>query len=132
MTQVNTTSAQRMVLEHLKIAQAVTGLAGSRIYAGRDEPPAGYTPTNGGCVLVKQRGEQFRNENEQLVASMQVQCIAATEEYADALYRVVRGALHHQPSQYLRYCELEQGGAHLRKPETGWPFVLAFFEVIVV
>lgn len=125
--------AQLATLNHLRNVVGVTTLVGDRLWVGRDEPPERYKPAQGPAVLIAQRGEQYTYDDDHQRASMQVQCIGRTELEAFQVYEAVRQGLHHQSSAYVKYGELEQGGtAGLRKPETGWPFVLAFFTVLVV
>lgn len=109
----------------------VYALTGSRIYAGRDVPPVGYTLDDGQCITLKARGGSTAYDDPHVNASIQVKCYGATEYAAETLYRAVYNRLHLGRSTTILHSEIEILGQQLEEPGTQWFFTLAYFLVLV-
>jgi len=107
-------------------------LCGSRIYAGRNVPPRGYTPGDGSALTFRVRGGPgFDQEDAILTPSFQFKCYGATELAAMTCYRALVDALHNGSSANVLRGIQESVGQLLEEPSTEWPFVLCFFTVLI-
>lgn len=126
--------AQAVMLAFLEAQSSITTLTGTRIYAGRSEPPEGYNLAAGDAIVFKQRqslpiGESgvaisasfaFRfygtggNDNAQRLRA---------KALADATYE----ALNFGTNYGVLGAQIESGPEPLTEPDTGWPVVVAFF-----
>ena len=105
-------------------------LCGSRIYAGRNVPPRGYTPDDGSAITFRVRGGPgFDEEDAILTPSVQFKCYGSSEIGAMTCYRVLVDALHNGSSADVLRGIQESVGQLLEEPGTEWPFVLTFFTV---
>lgn len=120
------------VRDYLMSVGAVTALTGSRIYAARDVPPAGYAPSQGAAIVFKVRGGNLDYPSLHARPSLQFKCYGLSEAAAIDLYRALVDALQDLRSWPIRHVELEILGQTLEEPDTGWVFVLAFFQAILV
>jgi len=109
----------------------LTDLVGSRIYAGRDVPPAGYKPGDGNCITFKVRGGGADYDDALLNPSVQFKCYSTDEVGAYALYRVLYDHLQNAKSSQILHAESETFGQILEEPETEWYFVLAYFTIMI-
>lgn len=116
----------------LAAQSALTDLTGARIWAGRTYPPQGYKPSDGAAVVFNGRGGSGLEIGGRLLRdSVQFKCYAADPISAFSLYGVLVEVLHDATSVEIHSAQLEIAGQLLTEPEpVGWPFVLAFFEVI--
>ena len=115
--------AHQALVAHLELTITDT------VYAGRNEPPDTHQPSNP-CVVLKRRDDGFTYDDDHAVPSFQVKCYAETEVDALNLYEAVKTAIHHQTSQFMKYGELE-GGGNILHEQTDWPYVLAYFGVML-
>lgn len=115
----------------------LTALVNTRVFAGRNEPPAGYTPGGDGpCVTFKARGGAgtYRGrdyEDALLIPSMQFKCYGASEVEAFQVYRALADALHGGHGASILHAEEAGFGQLLEEPDIEWRFVLSFFDVMV-
>jgi hypothetical protein len=114
----------------------LTDLVNTRVFAGRNEPPPGYTPGDGPCVTFKARGGAgpYRGrdyEDALIVPSMQFKCYGASEVEAYQVYRALADALHGRHGASILHAEEAGVGQPLEEPDTEWRFVLSFFDVMV-
>lgn len=118
---------------------AISDLVGSRLYAETDVPPEGYRPAQGSALVLLVRGGEALGEQRAalLRPSVQVKCYggggSAWEQRrsARALYRALFDVLEDARDGTVLGATLEVGGQMLAEPDTGWPFVLAFWEFTV-
>lgn len=110
---------------------AMSATVGSRIYAGRDEPPAGYTPSSGKAVVFKSRNIDPDYDDALFVFDGQFKCYGTSEVDADICYRALYTALHNATSSTILHAEATGGGVPLEDPDTGWFYVLAYFMVML-
>lgn len=116
---------------------AITDLTSTRIYAGRDVPPEGWTPATGSCIVLKRRAHVGRDESGTFInVSFQFKCYGgggndnAQLIAAESLYRALQESLHFGTDYDVMGAQEEgSGGAPLREQDTGWPYTLAFFRV---
>lgn len=119
--------ALRILRDYLVADADVLALVGDRIYAGRDVPPVGYTPAQGGCVTFRLRGGFPTYSDEFLVARVQCQCYGRDEVDAEAVYRAVFSRWHNAVSREIAHGECEVLGQTLEEPQTQWRFTLVYF-----
>lgn len=120
------------VRTYLLSVPGVTALTGTRIYAGRDVPPVGYQPSDGGAICFKVRGGSLNYPAVHADSSLQFKCYGASEVAAAGVYRALVDALQDARTNTILSSQLEILGQHLEEPETQWRFVLAFFQIILV
>lgn len=112
----------------LEADTALVTLCGSRIYAGRDVPPKGYTPDDGSAITFRIRGGiGFDLEDAILTPSFQFKTYGATELGAMTCYRTLVDALHNGYSADVQRGIQESVGQLLEESGTEWPFVLVYF-----
>lgn len=105
-------------------------LTGTRIYASMDLP-AGYTPDSGAALLFSARGGGQDYSSKVLSPSYTFRCYAATEAAARALSQTLYDALNDRAGGKLKYARLENIPTLLSEPSTGWPFMLAFYRILI-
>jgi len=127
-----------VVKTFLEADEPLIARIGDRLYAGRSEPPKGYLPTDGDCVVFMIRpggGPDYGNAL--LVCSVQFRCYAfdalnsPSEVESFGLYRLLYDALHNGHDGSLLWGLTEGIGQLLSDPETGWFSVLAYFTVML-
>lgn len=123
--------ALALIRTHLLANTALAALVSTRVYAGRDVPPPGYKPSDGAAITFKLRGGQPDYDDALLNPSVQFRCYGATELAADVCYRALYDALHNAHGASVLHGEIEIAGQSLEEPETAWPFVLAYFTVML-
>jgi hypothetical protein len=106
---------------------ALVALTGQRIWAARNLPPEGYTPSQGGAVGFRIRGGSTLYHGGLQYPSVQFKCYGATEIIANNVYRALYDALL-VPSVGIRSAVIEVLGQPAEE-ESGWPFVLAFYTI---
>lgn len=126
----------KILRDYLVADAPLTALVADRIYAAREVPVKGWKPNSGACVVFKRRGGPPTGESGQvIIVSYQFKCYGGGANdgqqtlSAEAVYRAVYDRLHFAQSYDILGAELEVGGNILPEPETGWPFVLAFFRL---
>lgn len=117
--------------EYLEQQVALVALTGARIYPEANEPPEGTLPTDGPTLCYKVRGGIPVKPRQLWSVSIQFKCYGRNEIEANELYRVLVDVLDCAHAGQMRGAELEVAGVTLREPETLWPYVLAFFTVVV-
>lgn len=120
-----------VVRDFLLADATVAGLVSTRVYAGRDVPPAGYAISDGPAITLRVRGGRMGYDDVLYIASLQIKCYGASERAADTLYRAVFDRLHNGHNEDLLHAEIETLGQQLEEPETEWPFTLAYFLAMV-
>jgi hypothetical protein len=123
--------ALQAVRDFLVAQGALTALTGGRIWAGRDVPPPGYQPADGGAICLNVRGGSVDESDALVLPSVQFKCYGADEVGANEVYRALYDALHNAQAAVVRWARCEILGQTLQEPETGWTFVLAFFQVTI-
>jgi hypothetical protein len=108
---------------------ALVVLVGARVYAGIDMPAEGYKPSVGGAITFRARGGAVDYSDALLDPSMQFKCYGETPALARAVYAALYDALHQARGGLVRHAWCDVIGQDLLEPETGWPFVLAYFTV---
>ena len=108
-----------------------TNLPGVTIAAAVETAPKGYKPSDGSLIVFKARGGNHAYEADHLFPSMQFKCYGLTELAAMTLYRSLFDTLNHSSGAGVKWAESEVLGQPLYEPDTGWPYVLAFFNVTV-
>lgn len=104
-------------------------VCGGRFYAGSNEPPTGYLPAAGPCIVFNVRSEVAIEGESTVNGSMQFKCYGLTAQIAGDTYTALKSALHHQVGNVVRYATLESGGTSLTEM-TGWHYVIAWFYVV--
>lgn len=116
-----------VIRSYLITSTDLLALVGSRVYAGRDVPPPGYTPGDGDCVTFRVRGGSPDYDDALLNPSVQIKCYSTSELGAWTLYRTLYDHLHNGRGASILHAESETLGQLLEEPDTEWVFVLAFF-----
>ena len=107
------------------------GLVADRIYAGRTVPPPGYELSDGPCVVFRVRGGGPDYDDALLIPSVQFKMYGSSEESAFEVYRALYDRLHNGHDDSILHAESEVLGQLLEESDTQWPYVLAFFTVMV-
>jgi hypothetical protein len=123
------TDENKALRDFLLTNVALVALVRTRIWAGTDTPAAGYKPADGGAVCFKVRGGSPDYSDVLLDPSIQFKCYGATTVEAREVYAALYNALHQAHAWIMRAAWCDVLGQDLTEPETGWPFVLAFFTV---
>lgn len=125
----------QIIRDDLTADTAITDLTSSRVWSERTTPPKGYKPSDGAGLCVAIRGgttPYYRFDNN---ISLQIKCYAADEVGAQALYRAVYDRLHFATSADARppifHSACEVLGQTLEEPDTDWPFVFGFFNLVI-
>ncbi len=126
--------AQGVMLAFLEGQSSITTLTGSRIYAGRSEPPEGYTPADGAAIVFKRRQDRPIGERGVAISSsFAFRFYGTGGNYnaqllsAEALYRATYEVLNFGTNYGVLGAQIEGGPEPLTEPDTGWPVVVAFF-----
>lgn len=123
-------AAVREILVNSSTAHAITG---DRIFAG-PRTPDGYDPaTDGEAVHFFIRGGAVDKYLPIVAPSMQFKFYGETADDAMQAYVACRSVLHGMAPATTTYGNIrsafeESFGQTLVDPDTGWPFVLSFFE----
>jgi len=126
--------AQGVMLAFLEGQSGITTLTGSRIYAGRSEPPEGYTPADGAAIVFKRRQDRPIDERGVVISSsFSFRFYGTGGNYnaqllsAEALYRATYEVLNFGTNYGVLGAQIEGGPEPLTEPDTGWPVVVVFF-----
>lgn len=114
--------------DYLAAQASLTAVTGTRIWAQRNTPLPGYLPSQGGALVYRSRGGGVNYAGVLLRTSWQMKCYGADVYGADAVYRALFDVLHEAQGSGLRWAQLEIAGQPLDDPQTGWPYVLCFYE----
>ncbi len=116
----------------LIIQPLLTALTGQRLWAERDTPPEGYALSAGPAICFKRRGGGLDYEAVVLRPSVQFKCYGPSELAANQVYRALFDGLSRAGTGLILAAELETQGQTLYEPDTGWPYVLAFFKFQII
>lgn len=119
------------VRSHLAANGTLVADVSTRIYPGRENPPQGYNPSDGGCVCFAVRGGDMQYEDAHVRPSVQFTVWNSSPLTAWSSYRKLFDALHEQHTEHVLYGYQDQMGQSLRDPETDWPFVLTAFQLVI-
>lgn len=116
---------------YLVAQPSLAALVGSRVWAEEEMPPPGYKPSDGAAIAFRTRGGGVQGQQHSFLLrpSIQFKVYGATKAAALQAWRALFDAMDHPASATIRAAELETMGQPLYEPDTGWPFVLAFYIV---
>jgi hypothetical protein len=128
------TDTNAVLIEHLKGTNTILyTLVGTRIYCPR--VPAGFTNAQPALEVMRRSGTSKRVHAEH-TCSFQIKCYGGSQNPGDAetVYRALYDRLHNQQgvnttSGNIMMAVEEIIGQSLSEPDTGWPFVLTFWNV---
>lgn len=124
--------AHKKIRDYLITVEGLTALTGTtRIWAGRDDPPVDYKPSDGNAVVFKARDQSPDYDDAVMIVPIQAKCYGTSEIDAMTCYRALYDALQNAATSDLLHAENEGGGQPLEELETGWNFVLGYFLVVV-
>lgn len=109
----------------------LSALPSFTVYAGVSFPPSSYTPTDGPAIAMKVRGGRVAEENQLLIPSFQFKVYGESPLDAWTNYLSLDGALLAPADSSIQWALQEGMGTSLIEPETGWDFVLAFYQILV-
>lgn len=112
-------------------AYLVAQLPAFSVYAGVTFPASGYTPANGPAIAMKVRGGQETEENQLLIPSFQFKVYGSSPLDAWTNYLALDAVLEAPADSSIQWAIQEGMGTPLVEPETGWDFVLAFYQILV-
>lgn len=112
------------------LTTTVYDLTGERVYA-HTSLPAGYKPSDGAALLFAVRGGGQDYTSQVYAASVQFQAYAETAADCRALDRRLYERLNDAKSGAILSARLEQLGQLLAEPQTEWPFVLSYYQIMV-
>jgi hypothetical protein len=124
--------APDVLRDYLLSKPTLTALIGTRLWAERIYPPTGYTPSQGGAIAFRSRGGAPDYSSALLGQSWQFKCYGANELAANAVYRALFDVLHDAKGGSIHSAHLDIAGQTLEEPTTGWPYVLCFYETIML
>lgn len=99
------------------------------VYAGVTYPASSYKPGNGPGVAFKVRGGQETEEDQLLIPSVQFKVYGSSPLGASTNYLALDAVLKSPASSSILWTAQEGLGVNLVEPETGWDFVLAYYQV---
>lgn len=127
-----------VALRSYLVAQAqLTALVGQRVYAETDTPPAGYTPADGAAICFKVRGGNDDYSDALQNVSFQFKCYGtggsanAQVVSARAVSRALHAVLQNAGNPAIRGARREALPTVLAESDTGWPFALTFYRVMI-
>lgn len=121
----------KAIRDFLLDRSGVTDLVGTRIYAGRDQPPVSYEVSDGDCLTFRVRGGDADHEDAIHRPSVYFKCYGGTIQGSWTLYRALRDALQFQAGGEILYATEEMTGHALEEPDSEWPFVLCAFRFLI-
>ncbi len=119
-----------VLVAYLKSVAAIVAMTGSNIYASKDFP-AGYSVITSPGILIQTRGGAIHYSGKALEPSMQIRCYGLTEKIAENLNGLVFDALHYHKGNGIVNAYLEAMPTPLRDPETGWDYVLSYYQLFL-
>lgn len=115
---------------YLSNQSALTALTSTRLWPGRTFPPEDYDPGDGAGIAFRSRGGPGLDFSRQVLRlSMQMKCYAANKYDANTLYRTLVDVLDDKRGDGIRQALLDVPGQTLEEQDTGWPYVLVFFDI---
>jgi hypothetical protein len=130
---IDTSAALRAFLLDQPELVALTDV---RIWAERDTPPPGYTPSDGAAICFKPRGGPPPDEEAAVLSPSyqfklygQVGGLTSPEASAGELYGVLFDVLNYASAYILKSAVLEAQRQTLREPDTGWVYALCFYKM---
>ena len=130
-------NAGKIIRDHVLDQAGVTTLVSTRVYAERSVPVAGYKPGDGACLCFQIRGGKVDLGSKVLLPSVQFTCWAPAtasqraEVRCNVLYRALFDALESGGGNGVLHSYLETLGQTLWHPDSGWPFVLCAFRILL-
>lgn len=106
----------------------LTAITGRRIHASLYWPK-GYTPDQGPLLLFNPRGGGQDYSSLVLSPSYQFRSFAATQAEARRLDRALYDNLNDKQCYPIKMARLETIGQLFLEQDTGWPFVLSFYQI---
>jgi hypothetical protein len=123
------------VLEFLLAQSAITALTSTRIWADLDQPPKGYTPSQGVGVCFKVRGGNDGDPSVILDPSFQFKIYAATRPLCRQAARVLHDNFDAKANKDILAVRRETLPVTLTEPttepEAEWTYALVFYKVMV-
>jgi hypothetical protein len=116
------------VLEFLTGQPAMVVLTGDRMYADTDLP-RGYKPADGQALLLATRGGRPDYSSLVLYPSFQFRSYGPDFEACWELDQTLFDVLNDKGNCKIKFARLEAIGRPLREPDTGWPFVLTYYQI---
>lgn len=129
MTDLATFDEMTVVVNYL---EAQAGMSGISIYAGEDEPPAGYEPGDGAAIVFKTRGGEDDDVRAVMKPSLQFKCYGSTPAVAMQTAHKLHAALVDAKNKNIMAAERESMPVTLREPETDWPYALVYYSMMVI
>ena len=124
--------AHKKIRDYLITVDGLTDLTGTgRIWAGREFPTVGYTPSDGSGVAFIARDQKPDYDDAVLIVPIQAKCYGSTDMNAMTCYRALYDALQNAATSTILHAECDGGGQPLEEPDTGWNFVLGYFMVVL-
>lgn len=124
--------APAILRNYLLTRTALTALTGTRIWAERFNPPDGYMPSVGSAIAFRTRGGNVDYSRSVLTNSWQFKCYGVDETAANLLYRTLFAVLDDEKGLGFLMAELEIAGQTLQEQDTNWPYVLCYYQTLML
>lgn len=109
----------------------VAALPTFSVWAGVNFPPDGYKPEDGPGLAFRTRGGAETEENALLIPSCQFKAYGTNPTDAWANYLALDAAISGPSDTSIAWAIQEGMGVPLMEPDSGWDFVLAYYQVYV-
>jgi hypothetical protein len=116
----------------LEADEVLVDLIGTRLWAETDFPASGYQPSQGPAICFRLRGGIDDYTDALQHDSFLFKCYGATPLVAKECYRALHAALQNKQAALIKWARREIIGQVLQEPETGWPYVLTAYKVMMV
>jgi hypothetical protein len=116
----------------LEADEVLVDLIGTRLWAETDVPASGYQPSQGPAICFRLRGGIDDYTDALQHDSFLFKCYGATPLVAKECYRALHTALQNKQAALIKWARREIIGQVLLEPETGWPYVLTAYKVMMV
>lgn len=103
----------------------------TRLWAETDVPASGYVPAQGPAICFRLRGGLDDYTDALQHDSFYFKCYGLTPLKAKACYRALHAALQNKQATLIKWARREMIGQLLLEPETGWPYVLTAYQVMI-
>lgn len=124
--------APTILQTYLLSQTALIALTGTRIWKEHVTPPKGYTTAQGSAICFRARGGTVDYSRAVLGNSWQFKCYGASVGAANVLYRMLFDVLDDAKGSGIHMALLEIAGQTLIEPGTEWPYVLCFYETMML